>query len=400
MDRELPLTLQLPMPFEAAVYSSPEGRGITVEGRGSVTLTFEPTPDPSIAHVVIEDIWVRLSPTRIPFDIDRDGQLEHIELEGLELTADAFDLGRSGGEYNLESGDISLTFVFFLTPDKLGPIGERIGPEPIHFEIAERGWFDLETGNFRTHSNLFTIPEGPFEGLSILGGQGCADIDSCYATVYLGVGLAYAPPSIWDGPPQNWRTEAYICPNDPIRLAWDSTNAGNVYIGPTVGTYGPKGSQAIPDPIKKLDPILNTTSFWAQTRNETGGCSRSGKAVADIYVLKKGDEISQDATCQPEYPRWVTKLPDHCYSRSILVEEVTILSKPGGITHDLWRLDHQYQGKWVGTKDLRLGTPTLTSAVHPLPGEYIFTPDESYSKLPPSDMQRRLYFRLKVKCRI
>lgn len=117
---KLPLTRRFTSSIIGSVYPSPEGgRGVSVRGRMQLTLIFEPTLNPDIARVRIEDIWMKFPPVRIPFDIDRDGQLECIDFNALHLGAEVFDLEQSGGEYNLRDGRLTLSICISMVPQGL-----------------------------------------------------------------------------------------------------------------------------------------------------------------------------------------------------------------------------------------------------------------------------------------
>jgi hypothetical protein len=398
-DKRLPLTLELPMTFEANVYPSPEGgEGVTVTGEGHWTLVFEPTRDEGIAQVRIEDIEVRLSPSRLPFDLDRDGRPEWLELEGLHLDSGDFDLEASRGEYYFEEGHIALHIVFTLRPEALGPLAEGVEMEPIRFELDERGWLDLETRSFQTHCQFWSVPGGPFAGLTLMGGQGEGTIGPCYATMDLGVWVAskaklgipagQAPSQVW------------ICPRTPIALVWESKSAGtwHVDILPSLGTVLATGSQRFPDPLlPALKPVAKTTVYTAKT---SGGKCIAAQDTAMVKVVTPGEIISQTADYWPEFGYWSAELPDCTYDANIQVSEIIIDTvNKNSVTHPKWRVDHIYGGKPTGTEMPLLNDWTPVAAPHPLPGEYRFGPRLAKGAgLPVGEEGRKVFFRLKVAC--
>jgi hypothetical protein len=396
-DREkLPLTRRFPMSLEAFVYPSPEsGMGTTVHGWGYFTLSFEETKDPKIALVSLEDIYLKLPPTRLPFDIDRDGLLECIDLQGFKLDVEAFDLEESGGEYNLESGHIDITFVMSIDPGTFLPHGKELDPEPMRFEVKEQGWIDIPTGRFTTHSHIMTVQEGALAGLTILGGQWARGEARCEATVTLGVLVVNTPSASLDVPPEQAPKEVWICPKTPIMLLWDSTNADSIVISPDVGLKGTSGSQQIPDATVGLLPIDRNTIYTADT-NAAPGCTAASDKVT-INVIQGGEEIFQTATYVTDFGYWSAYLPSHTYDQQILVDQIIIDSRPDGIVHPSWRLDHIFApDPPVGTVIPALNNWTPAATEFRLPGEYRFTPT---GPSPTSDQRRPLYFRLRVKCR-
>jgi hypothetical protein len=402
---EFPFTLRLPMPFGVQVYPSAEGAvGVKVRGQGHCTLTLERTEDPNIAKVRFEDIFVKLPPTRIPFDVDRDGQLECVDIEGLELGAEAFDLKKSGGNYDLRNGQIVLSFIFSLSSQALMPMSEKLGlKKPIGFEIVESGWLDLETGRCRTHSGVFTIPEGPFAGMTVTGCNFSSCDDQCQDTLHLGVGVyssALLGVSAADAP-----NAVYICPKTPIALLWES-NAPQVDIAPDVGAQKSKGYQLIPDPVSSnaaLKKPLEQTGTYTYTADTSHSDCLSAHASVSVTVISEGFETAQTAYYDPEYKYWYAYLPPNTYDENIKVAEVVIqssaFSKPDSVTLPKWRVDHIYP-PWspVGTQIPALDHWTNTASLYCLPGEYKFTPMLSGASLPAGEQKRIVYFKLRTRC--
>lgn len=409
---KLPLTLKLPMPFKAHVYPSPNGgRGATVKGKGRITLVFEATDDPNIAKVRIEDIWLKLQPSRIAFDIDHDGELECIEIPAWKLGTQHFDLESSCGQYNLKSKHISLNLIFSLDKKELHPLVAGVAgldAKPVRFEIVERGWLDLETGTASTHSRPFTIPEGPFAGLTIMGGQ---FDEQCDANVTLGVVVAPAGEAVPDIPPGQAPEEIWICPNTPIVLLWNSSNADNVEISPDLGVRDPSGYQRIPGTTPDgdtLSAIDRNLEYIATTR---GSCNSASDRVS-VHVVIGTEEIPQIAEYNDFYGYWNCNLPSHTYDESILVDEIIIDTvnpsdgtvRTDSISHTRWRMDHVYSTLApTGTTIPSLDTWHNTAASFPIPGSYRFTPIDPTTGDPLdqfSDDEKKLkvYFRLKAHC--
>ncbi|MBI4672125.1 MAG: hypothetical protein HY741_10725 [Chloroflexi bacterium] len=394
--KDLPLTLELPMNLRALVYPTPEGgRGVIARGSGFWTLRFEATRDKNIARVRIKDISVALDPLFIPFDIDRDGMLECIEVDDLRLTARDFDLRRSGGEYDFRTGYITLNIRLVVRPDFL-PQYKEFAAQPIPFQFQERGWLDLTSGRFKTDAGTWTIPDGPLAGLSIVGDQFTTEIP-CSATLSLGVGLktsSFYGKSAKQAPKKVWK-----CAKTPIILLWQATNCTQVDIQPLLGVKNLTGYQELPDisnPTLK-DPVMKSTAFTGETQGE---CDSVTDEV-NVYVVGEGEEISQTATYEPEYKFWTAQLPDHTYDQNIKVSQIIIDSgKSDSITHPRWRVDHVFSGAATGTEIPALNNWTNLSKVHALPGEYRFTPRlASGSKLPSGEEKRIIYFRLKGGCK-
>lgn len=391
------------MPFSALVYPSSEGgRGASVTGLGHLALLLEPRADSQHLAVRIEDIALKLDPARIPFDIDRDGRLECLELEGIALGPEDFDLEKSGGRYDPKSGALAVSFVFTLHPRTLKLLGADPGLSPLRFEVREQGWLDVERGIFATHSAQLVVPDGPLAGLTVLGGQGEGTINGgCSASVALGVAVLSAGPAAIDIPAGQAPTEVWICPRASVVLLWDSSNCDNVDIQPDLGVRPTSGHQVIPDPASTnadlRRAIDRNTVYTADTVG--GGCYPAHDQVK-INVVEDGDEVPQSASYNREFNYWVAYLPDHTYDHSSKVDQVIVdTTKADSVTHPSWRLDHLRAGEApVGTTIPAVNAWANTPAAFSLPGEYRFTPQPPGVAVPSGDQQKTLYFRLKLRC--
>jgi hypothetical protein len=350
-----------------------------------------------MAHVSIAEIWVSLSPARIPLDIDKDGQMECIEIEGIELGPEAFEVEKGAGEYNLETGEIHLNFHFALNPDVLAPISEQLGlKEPVRFEIEDHGWFDLVNGTGTMHFESAPLTAARFEGTTITG---CKDCDpECYATLHLGawVQTPGSPP-----PPKHAsqaKKEVWKHPNTPVRLLWNSTNSGTwtVDIQPDLGSVAPDGYQVFPDPTATVAnlkrPIGRNLKFTADTK---GGVCVDAHAEASINVCESGDIITCNAIYHAESNRWRAVLYPQEYDQNIKINKIIIdTGKPSSVSHPQWTIQHTFPGEGpVQTTLTALNNWAHTSGIHSLPGTYVFRADPPGTASP----NEIVYFRLGVK---
>ncbi|GIK43818.1 MAG: hypothetical protein BroJett011_76510 [Chloroflexota bacterium] len=419
---KLPLTRRFPMPFSGIVYPSPQAsRGVTVRGQGHFTLTFEPTKDANIAQVRFEDFFAKLDPCRIPFDIDGDGMLECLELDRLQFGKEAVDLDKSGGEYNLENKHIRLELVFTIGQETLGGLGTKPGLRsilPVPFELVEQGWLDLETGHYITHSSIYTIPSGPFAGLTLMGDWPPPQaylVDPC-PSLLLGVSIAeftsrcsYIVP-----PPSMASKQIWICPSTPIVLTWEAENVEYVEISPSLGRRLSHGHQLIPELNPEecegevlLSPELGlaierSTTYMADTVAGECGPEREQHDQVEVIVVNEEKESSQTA----EFRRagysgiWFAELYPNTYDENLKVNGVIIDSgQPHSVTHPSWRLDHIFPGEDPAHVDIEsLNTWASAEFLFSLPGEYRFTPMPVGTSLPSGEEELTLYFRLKIAC--
>jgi hypothetical protein len=398
----------LTIPFRAAVYPTPRsGAGNLVSGRGMWTLNFTPTAEANHLKITFNQLWFRFDPSsRLEFDIDGDGDLEFIDLGNFTVTSDEFNMENSGGEVNMDTGEAHLHLDFTITPSSLSQLANLKNLDPIRFTLDENGHIDQECGIFETHSQLWTVPEGTFAGMTIIN---CMHLLIPYetqpcATVVIGVNVLSGSPSAYDIPAGQAPKEVWICPRTLINLLWDSTNKGTwtVRISPILGDQNPKGHQFIPDTKSAIPEIqksiTQSKTFVART---VGGDYYPAEDSVTINVVNNGDEISQTAMYDAELHYWKAFLPDHTYDRNIRVSEVIIDSgMADSITWPGWRVDHTYGAeKPVNTQVQALNQWVNVNPVHSLAGEYTFRPQPSGSTLPAGEQQRVVYFRLRLGCK-
>lgn len=303
---------------------------------------------------------------------------------------------------DLATGDVEFRLVFGVSPAEIEGLEGRVDGERIRFALTERGRFDLAAGRYRSTSDLLTVPDGPFQGLTITN---CIDKIFAYesttytTTVALGVwvlGGPFAPSK--DVPPGQAPKEVWICPGTPIELVWGSTGADGVEIDPDVGEVATDGRQTIPDPTS-----LNRRLHQARQHSTTYVAVTTPLGAAEDHVTVNvigpgGEEFPQKATYVDGSRYWVAQLPPHTYDPRIKVHAVVIDSgRSDSVTHPSWRVDHLYSGQGpVGTPIPSLNQRTLTGDIHPLPGEYRFTPMPPGVSLPTGEQKRHVYFRLFV----
>jgi len=400
---EFPFTRQYPMPLGAYVYPSPEGGvGVRVRGSGNITMTFEKPDDPGKARVKVEDIFISLPFIQIPFDIDRDGFKECIELHSFEFGSEVFNLDECGGELNLETGEIFLNFQLSIPADLLQPLSEKadIG-KGLRINVKERGYFNPVTGEGQTFSELYTVQDGPFEGLTIMGDQFGED---CKASLAMGAWLltpASSPPSGLNAYQAN--KNVYKHKNTPVMLLWQSSSAGSwqVEIKPDLGTVQQTGFQKIPD-LSSLNTKLHRSIDRDITYDGSvvGGVCGPAFDKVDINV-KKGDEyVQQTATFRDQMgAKWYTRLDADQYDQNLKIYKVIIdTGKPDSVQHPDWHLDHKFPGDpQSGTNIPSLNNWTFTSGQFSLPGDYFFKPMPQGVSLPGAEYQRVLYFRLLIR---
>lgn len=396
------------IPFRAAVYpSTRSGSGNLVSGRGVWTLLFSSAEETSRVKITFGGLWFQFDPSsRLEFDIDGDGDLELIELGGLTVTSDEFNMENSGGVVDLITGQAHLHLDFTVEPGSISQLAHLKNLDPIRFTLDENGHIDFERGVFETHSQLWTVPEGTFAGLTIIN---CMHLLIPYqsqpcATVVIGVNVLSGSPSAYDIPAGQAPKEVWICPGTLINLVWDSTNQGTwtVRISPILGDQNPKGHQFIPD-TKSVFPeiqksLTQSKTFVART---VGGDYYTAEDYVTINVVSSGDEISQTAEYDDELHYWKAFLPDHTYDKNIRVSQVIIdAGMADSITWPGWRVDHTYGSeKPVNSQVQAMNQWVNVNPAHSLAGEYTFRVQPSGAALPAGEEQRVIYFRLKLGCK-
>jgi hypothetical protein len=326
----------------------------------------------------------------VPFDIDRDGQLELIEVPALDLGS-AFDLDASQGSYNPETHDFILQLHVLLDERTLGRRLIEVVGGPLRFEIIERGKFDVSSGRCRLTAEPFGVKDGPLSGLTFSNPPGTRD---CFYT--LGFGVVVRNNNAWPAgaPAGNAPSNIWIWPNTEVMLVWDS-NALQVDIKPAIGVKGSSGQQVLPDYSEKLSPVDRTVVYVCSTVGEE--CKPAMKVV-QIDVVSGGQEIPQSAPYNDSAGFHNTFLPPHTYDPNILIDSVRIdTGNPDSVLHLRWRLDYIGGTGQVGTVIPSVGTWYRTSGEHPMPGEYRFTPVVDGGAYPAGDRNKIVYFTLKVR---
>lgn len=408
MHSQVRQTQRVTLPFKAAVYPNTEpGAGTLVSGRGLWTLAFTPLEQSGRLKITFDQMWFKFDPSsRLEFDMDGDGLLELIDLGGFVVTSDEFNMENSGGEVDLATGQAHLHLDFTVEPEMITELTGIKRPGAVRFTLDETGHIDLERGLFETHSQLWTVPEGTFKGMTILN---CMDKllpykAMPYATVAIGVNVLSGSPSNYDIPAGQAPREVWICPGTKVKLVWTSTNQGTwtVCIKPILGDQNPNDSQYIPDAksgnVQLQKAISRSVTFVAET---VGGDYLPAKDDVTINVISSGDEISQTAAYDAEQHYWKASLPDHTYDRNIRVVQVIIDSGAAdSVTWPGWRIDHTYGSeKPVNTQVASPNQWTNVGASHSLPGEYTFRLSPSGTALPAGEDKRVIYFRLKLGCK-
>jgi hypothetical protein len=296
--------------------------------------------------------------------------------------------------------------VFDIDPGEIPGLAGKVDPRPLHFDLTERGRFDLARGRYHTNSDVLTIEDGAFAGLTILN---CTDGEvsgGCESTLQLGVYVwsdTKSPNPGLDIPASHLPKEVWICPGTPVSLLWESKGADAVRIAPDLGELPPNGRQDIPDPTspnpRLHSSLVQSKGYYAETV-PNAGCPVAKDHVTINMIGSAGEPFPQTATYQDGTNYWVAYLPDHTYDSRILVTQVIIDDgRSDSVTHPSWRVDHLYNTQPpVGTTIPSLNSWVNTGAKHPLPGEYRFTPMPSGFPLPSGEHGRTIYFRLMVEC--
>lgn len=177
----LPFEQRFPADTRLTVYPTGEpSLPATIEGKGAWTLRFEKTDSPAVASVRLVDARISLAPFTIFHDANGDGRAEAIDVGAIELDSSAFDLERSRGTLDLDSGDFSMTVAQRLDPETV-PALARLGIGPLRFSFTERGYMDLERGVFSTHSPEFSLP-APLAAVRVGAGENpCCPVASGFA---------------------------------------------------------------------------------------------------------------------------------------------------------------------------------------------------------------------------
>lgn len=325
---QLPFSRKFPLHAEAAIYP-PQGarvhRATILEGNGYWVLSFEPTKETNIATVKLEDIVLKFLPFSYIFDIDSDGQMEYIEVGKFVVGLKDFDLDATKGTFNMETGEFSMILGISLSP-KTVPLLKELGIGPLRFSVTEWGMIDLETDMFKTHAGVFTVPEGPFAGMTVRAGQGPPkEVEVCVTVLRSSIKLwvnCLVPPVdvelIEKSPPEN--NEITICPGDPILLSWySSDDVINVKLAPGItGLFPGSGNHPLPGP--DVDTVYEATTVRNGYTEE--------KDTAIVHIFDPSVPIQFTATPDHGSRKWSIEVPPASWSSNIRATKLRI-KRPG-----------------------------------------------------------------------
>ena len=130
------------------------GATVTIQGYGSMTMVFEPTPNPPLLAIRLLEVDLAWE----PFELPLPGK-QHMHVEQLRVRTEDFDLAASGGELNPETGELALKFVITLSPIKIPHMAHLGIAEPVTVVAIEKGRMNFATGHLiETHAEPFVLP--------------------------------------------------------------------------------------------------------------------------------------------------------------------------------------------------------------------------------------------------
>lgn len=206
----------------ATIYMPGQITPTVIRGYGHMTLSFSPTDKPELASIGLHDLVWRFPPFTIPIDIDRDGQLECIELSEIELNMNHLSENETKGTLNLRTGEMEIVFQYVITPKQI-PFLEKLGGQTIKFTVTDRGTMDLRKGSFEIHSGVMEIRDWPLTGALIKGG-GTGEISGGGpppSTISLNI-IIQTPGVTGCGDIK--QKDVIICPGDQVVLCWNSSS--------------------------------------------------------------------------------------------------------------------------------------------------------------------------------
>lgn len=312
---ELPVELKFQIRPSGALFIPGLTVPVEIALYGDVTFLFEETDRPEILSVGLQAVWWRLAPFIFPFDVDGDGLLEAIEVDGIQIGREWLDLEACKGSLNRETGEFGIDWVFEITPKEL-PLLEQFGGEPIRLTISDRGYMDLTDGSFEIHipGGVHEITEGPLAGVVVRGSATGFTVPT--SSVKLGVVIAAPGITNCGTPMQKLVT---VCPGDQILLCWEaSDDVQTVDISP--GGYvnhKPTSTKTLTPPA----PAAGAKEIEYRVRT-IGGNSQAEDTVT-VRFYQDNDWLEFEAP--PVGHRWHIEISPSSLSGTIVVEEIQLL---------------------------------------------------------------------------
>lgn len=282
---------KFPMDAEATLTIPKElgGDSATVEGKGFMKFGFSPTEDPEVLSVSLKDIRLKV----MPFDCGE------IATDEFDLCLGDFRHERSHGTLNIESKELSFTFVLVLTPEMIPALKELGVSSEVELTIKEEGEMDIWTGAFETHAETFQLPGG----IKVSGGQFGG---GCKTDVDLYINVIHARFDI----PRRHIKEVWICPGDRVELIWESSSdVSSCDLDEGIGTVPTNGH---------ID--VTPTSDTEYTITAHGKCDETDDV--EVHVIEAGDE--HNLVAMPDYRTgvWGLNLPVEICSPSIIITSI------------------------------------------------------------------------------
>lgn len=387
MFENLPAEIVFQFKPGATIYMPGQITPTVIRGYGHMTLSFSRTDRPELLSIGLHDLVWRFPPFSIPIDIDRDGQLECIELRGVELNMNHLSEKDTQGTLNLRTGEMEIVFQYVISPKQF-PFLEKLGGETIKFTVTDRGKMDLREGSFEIHSGVMKIEDWPLRGALIKGG-GEGEIsggEPSPSTISLSI-IIKTPRATSCGDIK--QKSIIICPGDQIVLCWESSrdvqsvelDPGKVKL-PSSGVY-------VARPAGPTDIIYRISAIGGNTKAED---------TVEVHFYK-GEWLGVYQALADGFG-WSIELPPTSISGRLEAEEIELVQ---GCLH--WRkflVEHTSVANYVdfgrsidGFTSVNLGTSIRVA------GKWTFTAQlDPPNVTPKPQVQESLpvCFKLKGRC--
>lgn len=335
MFTEFPRELKFAFNPEGAIYLPEANVPIEVRGHGHIVFTFKPTRTPQVMAVGLKEVHWRFNPFAIPLDVDGDGQPEYIEINDLEVLTSFFDLRKSTGTLNLESGEFRMNWEYVISAKQF-PMLERYGPIVLRFTKQDCGRMNFDDWSFELHCGVLQVSEGLLAGARFRGG-GTGEI-----YIYpsdLDLYIAVATPGTATCTLKT--KQVIICPGEKVLLCWSaSSDVTQVDITPGLKGQNISGTKVVypPTPSSTNPPEVNYRAVAVGGNNKLLNIAAAESSVTVVFY--RGEWLGPfEATPDAEKVKWSYYLDPRTYAGSIEASEIRLVTK-GCLNWDAFFVEH------------------------------------------------------------
>jgi hypothetical protein len=132
------------------------------------------------AHELLERIELEFEPFHLP--VPRS--TAPLTIDRIRVGSSDFELEGSYGTLNLRTKEVALSFTIVLSQTNIPQWKTFEIYSPLRLKIVEKGYMDIESGQFETHAERFNLGRGLVRNVSVFGGQfGCNASVQLIATI-------------------------------------------------------------------------------------------------------------------------------------------------------------------------------------------------------------------------